>query len=153
AMPDARPLSIAVLAILNFLAVPTCLFCIWKSSPIMIFGTFVQGPAARLVWIVFLAVGLYTGIGLWRLNPTSRYVAICFYLFGVVNTVLFWFLPGRERRLADLYAKSIEVWHLQTQAAQPNSLQTGFWAGMIGTFLFSAVAIYFLVARRTAFHR
>jgi hypothetical protein len=149
--PDARPLSITVLAVLNFLAVPTCLFCLWKASPIMVFGTFAEGIAARVLWCIFLAVALYTGVGLLRLNPASRYVAICFYLFGIVNTVLFYFIPGREERLAQLYRKSMETWRMQSPGPQQSALNAGFWGGLIGTFLFSGIAIYFLVARRSAF--
>lgn len=148
---DRRPLSVVVLAGLSFLGVRFNLFCIWMGTPAMVLGLLVEGNAARLSFLVLLAISLYLGIGLLRLTPASRKIAIGFYVFGIINIVLAYALPGREQRWAHVLAESNRVWHVQNATYHAMPAQAGLWAGMAGGFAFSAVAIYFLVAHRAAF--
>lgn len=150
---NGRPLSILILAVLNLLAVPSCLVGLWLPIPTMLFGVLVKGVAARAVYFVLLLVVLYLGIGLLRLRPASRPVAIAFYVLGAVNALAFYFLPGRQERFQRMYAESLQMWHMPNPGSQAQPTQSMLLLGMIGGIAFCAVAIYFLVTRRSAFER
>lgn len=148
-----RPLSILLLAVFNLIGVPSCLLGLWMAFPSMLFGVLVKGVAARVIYLVLLVVLLYLGIGLLRLSPASRPVAIAFYLFGTLNAVVLYFLPGREERLQRLYTESLQMWHMPNSGTRMPSMQPILLLGTIGAIAFAAVAIYFLVTRRSAFER
>lgn len=144
------PLSIALLAVLNLVAVPLMLPDAWQAFPIPIFGVVVQGASARLLDMLIIALQLYLGIGLLRLLPAGRLVAIGFYTYEFVNSLLFCVLPGAKGRYDRALAEFLSIWHPQHVAAQ--SVVNGIaWMDLILSTVFSAIAIYFLITRRAAF--
>jgi hypothetical protein len=149
---SSGPLSITVLALLNLLALPFVLVEAWKASPIPIFGVVVQGGPARLIDLLFAGLALYLGIGLLRLVPASRLVAIGYYIYEFVASLLFYVLPGAKERYIRVSAESWRVWQPQHMGAQ-SALIGGAWTGLILSTVFSAVPIYFLITRRFAFER
>ena len=150
---SGRPLSIVVLAILSLFALPVMLFGAWMAGPILLFGVVVQGAPARLICVLLGALNLYLGIGLLRLLPASRLVAIGFYIFGFVNSLLFWGLPGRDERYQRMLTESLRIWHFPNVDLQSAQFSRGVWVGLVASAVYSAVAIYFLITRRFAFER
>jgi hypothetical protein len=146
-----RPLSIALLSILNFIGVPWMLSGAWLALPIPFFGIYAHGVSARIEYLVFAAIALYIGIGLWQLVPASRLVAIWYYVIGCLNTTLFYSLPGREERYRKMFTDSLNVWHLPLPHQPPMRFMVGAWTGITISFIVAAVAVYFLVTRRYAF--
>lgn len=151
AAPSRRPLSIVVLATLSLFAVPWALFGIWKPFPTLLLGIVLRGTAARLVYFVFLAAFLYMGVGLLRLSPPARVLAIWFYAFGWLNTAISWGLPGRDERYRQILAESASIWGMQLPPPQGLSIAVMMALGAAFGLLLSVVAIYFLIARRSAF--
>jgi hypothetical protein len=98
-----RPLSIAVLSVLTLVGLPWMLVSAWMALPIAFCGTLVGGTTARLAYLAFAAAATYIGVGLWRLVPASRLIAVAFYAFGCVNATLFYTLPGREDRYRQIF--------------------------------------------------
>ena len=146
-----RPLSIAILAVLSLFGVPWMLVAAWLGVPISFFGILMEGNGARIAYLLFAALGLYIGMGLWRLVPASRLLAIALYVFGCVNSVLFYALPGREARYHRLLTESSQMWHFPDVPQQTPQFLFGAWAGIVGSLIVSAVAIYYLVTRYYAF--
>lgn len=146
-----RPLSIGLLSILNFIGLPWMLVGAWLALPIPFFGLYAHGLSARIEYLVFAAVALYLGIGLWQLVPASRLVAIGYYVIGCLNTALFYSLPGREGRYRKMFTDSFNVWHLPQPHQPPMQFMVGAWTGITISFIVAAIAIYFLVSRRYAF--
>ncbi len=146
-----RPLSIAILSVLSFMGLPWMLVGAWRAFPISFLGLLAEGTGARIVYLVFAAAALYIGVGLWRLVPASRLAAIGLYIFGWVNAALFYVLPGREERYHRMLTESVAMWHLPNIPQQPQQFMIGAWAGIVGTLIISAIAIYYLVTRRYAF--
>jgi hypothetical protein len=148
---SGRPLSLVALAILNLFGLPWMLVGAWIAFPISFFGVIVKGGPARLIYLLFAALSLYLGIGLLRLLPASRSVAIGFYIYGFVNSLLFCALPDREGRCQRLLMESLRIWHVPNTATQSAPFGWWAWEGLIVSAAISAVAIYFLITRRFAF--
>lgn len=149
--PGRRPLSIAILSVFNLMGVPWMLVLAWLAFPISFLGMLLEGNRARIVYLLFAAVGLYIGVGLWRLVPASRLVAIGLYAFGYLNALLFYALPGRDARYHRLLTEASQMWHLPGMSQQSQQFTFGTWSGLIASLVVSAVAIYYLVTRRWAF--
>jgi Na+/phosphate symporter len=103
------------------------------------------------VYLAFAVTAFYIGVGLWRLVPASRLVAIGVYVIGCLNTMLFYALPGREERYHRMISEASQRWHFPETSAQPQQFLIGAWLGIIGPSVLAAIAIYYLVTRRFAF--
>jgi hypothetical protein len=150
---SGRPLSIVALAVLHLFGLPWMLVGTWMAFPVVLFGVIVRGLPVRCIYLLFFALNLYLGIGLLRLAAAARRVAIGIYLFGCVNTLLFWVLPGRDERFQIVLTQSLGMWHLPNLNGQSPPFPGSAWIGTISSVAFSAIAIYFLVTRRSAFER
>lgn len=148
-----RPLSILILAVLNLVALPTMLFGVFKPYPTLLFGVILRGTAARIVCLTLAVVLLYLGVGLLRLASSCRWVAMWFYVFGCLNTVVSWALPGRDERYRQIADESMRLWGISYGNMQVPRFAAGYWIGVIISVLFSAVAVYFLITRRYAFEQ
>jgi hypothetical protein len=145
--PGGRPLSITVIAWLALLGGLFCAGAALSRFPGMVFGLIFMGWAARVFYLIFAAIEIWIGLGLLRLNPLSRRVAIGMFGYTILNSALFVLLPGyadRVHMMLDLFPSSIPA----TPGYDPAS---SMGASIILGTVVSVVPILFLIARRQAF--
>jgi hypothetical protein len=90
-----------------------------------------------------------------RLKPVARIGAIAYFVFGFVNTAVFYFAPGSHARMLALLEseRSIFPWmrQFQDQAQYQLDLAPSLMLGSIVGLVLIAVQLYFLIARKRAF--
>jgi len=133
---DARPTIISIIAWLLIVGAASTPVILWFRVTFFL-GLLVTGWASILVGVSLFAVQLYAGVGLLRLNPRSRSLAIYYSGYGLLNALLAYVLPGRDARFAAMYAAG---------------MSSAYGAMMLITAVFMLVQIYFLVANRAAFY-
>ncbi len=146
-----RPLSIAILSIFYLLGSSVMLLLVWIAPSVAFMGILLHGAASRVFYIGSALAGFYIGVGLWRLVPASRVLAIGLQLLYLVNAILFYALPGRVERSQRLLDEAAQMWHFPSINQSTQSFTFGTWSGIAVAILFAAVTIYFLVTRRSAF--
>ena len=144
---DARPVSISIIAwlfILGFLSLPFTLAMRW---PMAFLGLLLTGWIASAVSTLYAAFQMYVGIGLLRLSPRSRVLAIYYSIFGAVNSILFYSLPGHETRIAAMAKAMPNHFHRPNRPIAPFP----HWPIEMMIVTFMIVQIYFLITRKRAF--
>ncbi len=145
--PGGRPLSVSVIAGLMLLGGVICIGGAFSPFPGMMFGLILTGWAARALYLGFASIEIWLGVGLLRLNPLSRVLAIAMFGLGILNSVLFAVLPGHSERLRAILAS------MPFTMQQPAGYDTfaSVTASIVMGSLVSAVPIWVLIARRQAF--
>jgi hypothetical protein len=146
--PGRRPLSISVIGWVMLAGGALIAIASFVTPfPGMAFGVVLKGWAGRFFYLGTGAVQLLLGIGLLRLNPTSRVLAIVFCVYTILNVLATAASPG--------YAQSVRemVENLPASMRSPQAFDAipSTRAAMIPGILFSSVAMWFLIARRAAF--
>ena len=150
AKSGSRPLSITLIAWLLLLSALGGLFNVAFRFPAAVFG-YMFGGLPAVVWSLAMGgVALYLGIGLLRLDPRARRLAIGYLVFGLVNAALFYFLPGASERIA-MTMKALPASY-QPRANQPLPM-VGPWVMAAGAAASVGFQLYFLVVRRAAFEK
>lgn len=143
-----RPLSITVIA--WFLIVSGILTVAFGALrwPAMFMGLLLTGWSASLVYFLYSAAEVYLGIGLLKLKPLSRTLAVYFFMLGVLSTVFFFLLPNREARMAALF----DTMPFASQPAPDTLSSSKFWflQVLFGT-LAPLLPVWFLVSRKRAY--
>lgn len=151
-----RPVSLTVIAwflLIGCVFMPLNLFL---RFPAVLLTKLVTGWSAALYYVILTVVSLYVGIGLLRFKPYARETGIAYFLFLVINTASFYFVPGgRGRMRALLDAQSgIFPWmrfgQPQPQLQSDLMVRAALFGGTIG-LIFMAVPLYFLITRKEAF--
>jgi hypothetical protein len=145
--PGGRPLSVSVIAGFMLLGGVICIGGAFSPFPGMMFGLIFTGWAARTVYLGFATIEIWLGVGLLRLNPLSRVLAIAMFGFGILNSALFAVLPGHAERLRAVL-DSIPFTMQQPAGYDPFPSMT---VSIVMGSLVSAIPIWFLIARRHAF--
>lgn len=142
---SGRPVSISVIAWL--LIIGSCFMPINMvlHYPMIFFGLVLSGWASNLLLILFGAVSLIAGIGLLRMRPFARLLALGYFTFGTVNALTFWTLPGASERFARLW--SFMPAYIRT-LPQPQIHPMAF---AVMTIPMMIVLAYFLVKHKPAF--
>jgi hypothetical protein len=145
--PGGRPLSVSVIAWLMLVGGVICIGGAFSPFPGMMFGLMFTGWAGRAFYLGFAAIEIWLGVGLLRLNPLSRVLAIVMFGAGILNSVLFAILPGHSERLR------IALDSLPFSTPQPAGFDpfASIVPGIIMGSLVSVIPIWFLIARRHAF--
>jgi hypothetical protein len=147
--PGGRPLSVWIIGLWLILGGLICLGGLFLPFPAMLFGLVFRGWTARLFFLGFAAIECWLGVELLRLRPLSRILALAFFAFGVVNCLLFVFLPGFPERIRAVMDSLPAGWPGADQPATVSSMQPAMVLGALACI----VPIWFLVARRGAFAR
>jgi hypothetical protein len=152
-----RPLSITILA---WLLLAGCAFLplgIVLRAPAVFFTRLLTGWSASAVFLAFTALQLWIGIGLLRLKPAARTAAIIYFIFGAVNTAVFYLAPGSHTRLAALLdsEQTMFPW-MQTLQSQPQflfDLTPMLVIGGVAGAVAATIPLYFLITRKLAFEK
>jgi hypothetical protein len=152
-----RPLSISII---GWFLVASCLFVpfsVMLRVPTMLFTVTLTGWHAVILLLVFGALHLYIGIALLKMKPSGRLVGMGYYLFSLLNTVIFCFAPGRSARIARLLdaEQSMFPWVRSAQTDSPftGDITSFLVIGAIGGIAFCLVLLYFLAAAKPAFDK
>jgi len=144
--PGGRPFSLTMIAWLILSGGALCSVCAFLPLPAVLGGWMITGWMARLFYAGIALIELWLGWGLLRLRPLSRVLSIAFFVLGAVNSLLFALLPGAEARIAASLAVFSPGLRYSSTSQFPSMI------GSIAAVPFSAVAIWFLVKCRPAFH-
>jgi hypothetical protein len=142
-----KPVSISIIAWLLILGSAFIPFSIVMRLPMAFLGWLLTGWTAAFVFALFAAFQLYIGIGSLRLNARSRVLAIYYSIFGAVNGVLIYALPGREARMATMMKAMPAYFHQPTPTVMPFP----YWLFEVMILVFMLIQIYFLITRKPAF--
>jgi hypothetical protein len=152
----ARPLSISIIA---WFMLAICIFVpfnLFLHPPAPLFLTTLSGWQAVVFMLISGALHVYLGIALLQMKPAGRLVGMGYFIFGFLNTAVFYFAPGRSARIARFMdaAQSMFPW---MRSAQSNPFQADMMplllVGAIGGVAFYLVLLYFLAAAKPAFDR
>lgn len=150
----ARPLSIAILAWIMVVAALLAPAGILLHTPAALFTKILNGWQASLFIGVYAVAQAGIGTGLLRLKLLARPAAIAFFVFGMLNALVFNLAPGAHERMATLMENqySLFPWmrSFQNQALQFN-MRPFQVAGLVSGMAMMGVAIYFLITRKQAF--
>jgi hypothetical protein len=150
ASSSARPLSILVIASLFLLGSIGTLISALLRLPAVFFNQILTGWAATFIFLAYTAICIYLGIGLLRLDPRARLVAIAYSVFAMVSSILTYALPGAQQRLAFVMSALPRMFHGENSQHAP-VISPWFTVGF--SVLLMVVQIYFLVTRKQAFYR
>jgi len=143
-----RPVSISIIAWLLIFGCAFTPFGLAMRMPVAFMGLLLTGWAAAAFFILLSACQLYIAIGLLRLNPRSRVLAIYYSVFGGLNGILIYALPGREARMAALMKAMPAYFH----QPMPTPMPFPYWPFAVMIAAFMLVQIYFLITRKSAFY-
>jgi len=143
-----RPISITLIALLYLMGVPGLMLAPLRGFPVVLFGVVIYGAAARAIYLIYLPVCIYAGIGLLKLKPPARLLAIGLSVLHLLSGICSVFLPGSEERMEAVLAGM----HLALPGVLPLST---LWpliriASVVG-FLISLVILWALVRAHEAF--
>jgi hypothetical protein len=149
-IPPLRPVSITIIAVLMIVGAVSCLPGVFFALPAALPGVVATGIAAHLVFLVYAVTFGWAGIGLLRLDPRSRLVALGVMVFAVLNGVLIVILPGSQQRLMDAMREM--PWGLGSVPMQYTEIQSVYLLlGTASGVLIYGAAIWFLIRHRSAF--
>jgi hypothetical protein len=146
-----RPLSITLVACFLLISGVKSLVLMPLRMPASLLGFILTGWEASLFYLFYAAVQLWLGLGLLKLKPWSRTLAVYVFLFNIANALLFVLLPGRIERVVAISMSHVPP-AMRAQAASRVAfsklrMQAGFGTSVI----LNAIAIWFLITRRKAF--
>lgn len=146
--PSRRPLSITIIAWFLLIGAVTFPFLAIMRMPAFLFGFQMPTWSAPLIYLLYGVAQAYLGLGLLKLKPLTRTLAVYFFLFGIANGVA-----------AFLFAVQMDQWLTQYLSQMPPPVQAqkvfyfalSRWCGLGLPIILMAIAIWFLVTRRNAF--
>jgi len=94
---------------------------------------------------LFGAVSVVAGVGLLRLHPYARLLAIAYIIFGLLNSIVSYALPGSTERFAKIMDAMPSAFH----APSPPSFNPLLISAIMMPF--GLVPIYFLWRNKRAF--
>lgn len=151
-----RPLSLSIIAWIMLVA---CLFFpvnIALHTPAILLVKVLTGWQATVVMSLYEVLGIFIGVGLLRLKPAARYVGIGYFVFSVLNIVVFNFAPGGHARVMKLLEaqRSAFPWMRDTPSFHPQPDPTAFFLIIsVTTLVCSLAPLYFLIKEKQAFQK
>ncbi|HEY2236376.1 MAG TPA: hypothetical protein VGK01_23090, partial [Candidatus Angelobacter sp.] len=153
----ARPLSISIIAWFILAGCIFLPFSIVLRAPTVLFTAILTGWRAVILLSLFGALHLYMGIALLKMKSSGRLVGMGYYIFGLLNTAIFYLAPGRSARITRLLdaEQSIFPWLRSAQTDSPfmGDITPFLVIGAIFGIAVCVVFLYFLIAAKPAFDR
>jgi len=117
------------------------------SPPASLLGLTIESSLARPVYLTLGAIEIGLGIGLLNLRPWSWALAIVFFTFANINSLLYVLLPGFPDRMRTTFAALPPSLRTASQQESLSGAAVGWAAGALGC----AIPIWFLIRNREAF--
>lgn len=147
--PSRRPISISVIGWLLIIGPCFLVPMLLLRLPILFLGQLLDGWRAGLFALALCATQLAAGVGLLRLRPWARVLAIGTFLFGILNCLTM-ALPGTATRFEHVNAV-VQARMGSPMAASPEMAHFSMWAGAIFGVVGIAIQLWFVVTRKPAF--
>jgi len=140
-----RPVSIGIIG--WFLLVCGCFvpLTLFLHVPLMFLGFLLVGSSAKAAVLTLGIIGVVTGVGLLKLRPWARILAICYFLFGALNSLAFLVVPGAEARLQLAMAAT------QSSMKLPPVPPPPIWFISAAGLPLVIAVLWFLIMRKTSF--
>ena len=144
----AKPLSISIIAWLLLLSgALVAVFALFR-LPAMLFGLLIVGWAAVPLYIALAAVQVYLGLGLLKLREFARIGTIAYFCLGPLSSIVSLLGPGYPKMMRQL---QMDMPAFFLSGGQIPVTQTP-WFSVVAAVIFAALAVFFLIRRRAAFH-
>lgn len=104
-VPPAESLEPASIRVIGWFLVTSALtmpLLIYWQAPAVLLGMLLTGWAAALVNAFWCAFTLYAGVELLRWKSRGYFATLALLLFGTLNAIVFWSLPGSSERMAEI---------------------------------------------------
>lgn len=148
------PLSIVLIGSMYLFAAFATLPTLAHDYPVVVFGTLVFGPVAKAFYVLSLPLALYVGIGLLRLKPPARVLAIALSALHMLNSLLFVLRPGLEERMMTILGSArLKLGPSMNLEAFVRMIVPLLWLGLAVGLVMSSVILWVLVTRKGAFTR
>jgi hypothetical protein len=148
ATTSARPVSISVIAVLLLAGSAMMPLSLLYRAPLLLFGFLVSGWRAYLIVALLALTNLAAGVGLLKLKPWARILAICIAIFSVLNILLTVFLPGSQSRWDQAMQAMMEKWGTPAAITLPH---LPVWLMLLSAIPIAFAELYFLVTQKPAF--
>jgi hypothetical protein len=150
AAESRRPFLISLLAVLSMIGAGSCLLTVFLPLPGALFGWILYGWGKVALYLVFSALEVAVGVGLWRLEEWGRRLTLGLIALGLANSVVYLARPSLMLRYnAELY-RMMNLPQPQLPAQFQTMIPIGsFGFAILFTFAIAAVLIYY----RGAFKR
>ena len=143
-----RPIGVTLIAFLYLMALPILVVASFRPYSAALFGALITGSAARAIYWLYAVVCLYVGIGLLKLHPPARLLAIGLSIFHLASQAWFLLLPDSTLRMEQLMDS------LPVPLPPPLTvakLMPLVKFGMVFGFLFAFVVLWVLIRSKDAF--
>ena len=148
AATSARPVSISVVAVLLLVGSAMLPLSLLYRAPVWLFGFFVSGWRASLIVALLGLAHLAAGVGLLKLKPWARILAICIAIFSLLNILLTVFLPGSQSRWDRAMQAIMDKWGMPATITMPH---LPVWLMMLPAVPVALAELYFLITEKAAF--
>ena len=144
AVKPAPPLPISVLAVFFLLSSLSLIFVFFFSTPVVLFGHIVRGPAGRLIWVVACLLCAAAGIGLLRLKPWSYLLAIGLQAFWLVSGLVTQLSPNYRAVMEEVMSAARTQFGAPAYPTQSiEQLKVFSWIGLMFPVLIVALLFYY----------
>ena len=148
--PSRRPLSITIIGGLMLLGPFFLLPTMLTGLPLLFLGQMLDGWRAVPLALTMSVVQGFAGVGLLRLRPWARNLAIGFFLLGFLN-FLTMALPGSMARMEQFNASMYAKMGIPTMPGSLEILHISLWAAVVFGAVGVAIQLWFVVTRKSAF--
>jgi hypothetical protein len=143
-----RPLSIAIIGWYMVVSAFCTLPFLFLHMPMFLMGFMIKGWASSLFMLACGVLQLVAGAGLLKLKPWSRILAIGYFSFFTLSTVMMVALPGSQARYEEAMRSVQET---VGAPAPPSTLHFPMWFGLAFCLPLFAVVVWFLVTQKKSF--
>jgi len=140
-----KPLSITVIGLYMLFGACLMPINILMHAPAFLMGADFTGWEATVFFLALGTLDAVIGIGLLRLATWSRILAIYFFLFRIINTLVTFWLPGSRARFEEWIAV------MQRSMGAASTPRSPIWFGPAFEVSLMAVVLWFLFTRKEAF--
>jgi len=145
-VPRLFPLSITIIAWFLIIGAVNVWFIFLVPFPMVLLGFIFRGWVSRLIAALFAGISLFAGIGMLKKRLAANSVAIGYFVFGLLNTLSFWVVPGASARMQEAMQEVTGGQNLQLDlSSAPYRLM------MLLSIVGMGIALWFLISRRHAF--
>jgi len=123
-----------------------------RHGPAMLFGWVFTGWTASFIWLLASVAELYLGIGLFRLKPRCRTLALFFFAFQFLEPLVSFARPDRESRITDYY-HAVKTYYESRSRMPPssNAVSAGLRFWLLEWGILTLFACWLLVKSAKAF--
>lgn len=142
-----RPLSITIISWYFLFGALCCLPMAIFRFPFMFMGIIFTEAGAVCVYLAFVAVQFYLGLGLLRLRERARVAGIAYFCLMLVSGIIS-LVPSRQQ---ELMRQVRLAYSWMNQPGQENYEFQPSWPFTLLMLLLAGLPIFFLIRRRPAF--